>query len=65
VPLLIRLQSSGGPGVYALVGPSVNFNTSAKLVDEGDDPMTDIKDEIESVEPAWWSASGRRCRSFW
>ena len=50
VPMLIRLQPSSGRGVYAVAGPSVNFNIAAKLVDEGDNDETDIKDDIESVE---------------
>jgi hypothetical protein len=50
VPMLLRLQRSSGRGVYAIAGPSVNFNLAAKIVDEGVDDEIDIKDDAEKVE---------------
>jgi hypothetical protein len=51
VPVLLRLGATGGKGLQFLVGPSFNFNTSAKAVLEGAfDDETDIKDEIEDFE---------------
>ena len=51
VPVLLRLGVTGGKGLQFLVGPSFNFNTSAKAVLEGViDEEEDIKDEIEEFE---------------
>jgi Outer membrane protein beta-barrel domain len=47
VPLLLRLQDTA---LYVVLGPSLNFNVAAKLVDEGDDVDQDIKDDTETVE---------------
>lgn len=45
VPLLFRFQQATGRGVYALAGPSLNFNVSAKTKVE--DEEEDFKDEVE------------------
>ena len=51
VPVLLRLGLTGGTGLQFLVGPSFNFNTSAKVAFEGlFDDEEDIKDEVEDIE---------------
>jgi hypothetical protein len=51
IPVLLRLGPTGGKGLQFLVGPSFNFNTSAKTVLEGAvDADDDIKDDIEDFE---------------
>ena len=48
VPVLLRFQQTSGRGVYALVGPSLNFNVRAKT--KAGDIEEDFKDEVEAFE---------------
>lgn len=48
VPLLLRFHSSAKSGIYGVAGPSINFNTSAKFVEQGDEE--DVKDDVKDVE---------------
>jgi hypothetical protein len=51
VPILLRLGVTGGRGLQFLVGPSFNFNTSAKFELSGEfAEEEDIKGEIEDFE---------------
>jgi hypothetical protein len=51
VPVLLRLGVTGGKGLQFLVGPSFNFNTSAKSELSGAfEEETEIKDDIEDFE---------------
>ena len=51
VPILLRIGVTGGRGLQFLVGPSFNFNTSAKLDISGAfEAEEDIKDQVEDFE---------------
>jgi hypothetical protein len=63
IPLLLRMQMEPEKGLYALVGPSLNFNVAAKIDIEGS-PVEDIKDEVESFEAAFVAAVGYQIRQL-
>ncbi|MGE0461000.1 MAG: porin family protein [Vicinamibacterales bacterium] len=51
IPVLVRLGPSNGQGIHVLAGPSFNFLTRARAIEEGTfGEDEDIKDETESVD---------------
>lgn len=62
VPLLLRFQQASGRGVYALAGPSLNLNVSAKSTFEDDEE--DFKDEVESFEAGVVLGAGFQLSNF-